>query len=491
MNFRFALSVLVAVAVAAVAGCAMSASELDAARRATIVSIENSPNLNCGDFRTSLETDVEQDATWFNPGVGAFVGRDGIDEYYQLVLPPGGGCGNAIGFQVAKLETTPFPASIVQTGDNEYQGNWRVDASFVPLPPFDGNTWGVTSRGHYFRGLYNFTECSAKVNYYVTYDLDREVLYVGNVLAAAPPTDPVQWCGVMAAAQTKYQAIQGYNPVNITGFDFTVPNGFADCVAYHAYLLAKGDLCGTPQVDHTVQCFFRHMLTYLGNDAGPAHVHHWAKQDANHTNTKCIDRCAGLLATCHADADPIPGNTINLTENELDYYCQCPVGWEGDGVTSCDRVNCTGESDCKPNQYTTCDANDGICQPMSSFFWDRTHGEGDCPVGYKPTNNATDHRFYCIRNDKCWDHHDCLQPPDRVNCEYLGNLASPFGACQCHAGYQGGFDVDCTCSANRTETNAGPGFKVCLGSGECTIDDHCNAGETCSSSYYNEIGACQ
>lgn len=473
-----------------VSACSMSAEDLDEARRASVVAIQNSPNLNCGDFRAVLEANVEEDAVWFNPGVGAFIGHAGIDEYYQLVIPPGGGCGNALGYQLAKLETTPLPTSIEQTGSNSYEGNWGVDVHFGALPPFDGNTWAITSRGHYFHGFYNFTECSEKVNYFITYDLDYELLYVGNVLAAAPPSDPLQWCGIMAAAQAKFHAIQGFNPVNITGFDFETPGGFADCIAYHTYLETKGDICGTPQVDHTTTCFLRHMLTYLGNDAGPVHVHHWAKQDANHTNTKCVDRCVDVLVTCHHDADPIPGNTINIAENSLDYYCQCPIGWEGNGVNSCEKVDCTGESDCKPNQYTTCDIDNDICQPMSSFYWDRVDGEGECGSGYTASNNASEHRFYCLRDDKCWSNYDCTQQPARVNCEFPGNLASPFGVCKCHAGYQGGFDVDCTCPTGRTEANAGPGFKVCLGSGECTINEHCIS-QNCSSGDYNVIGQCQ
>lgn len=485
MRFLILLSTFIVVIFA---NCSQSPEELDEARRATVVAIQNSPNLNCGDFRTFLNDSLEEDCVWFNPAVGTFIGHTGIDEYYQLILPPGGGCGNALGFQVAKLETTPIPTSIEQTGEDAYEGNWRVDPHFVPLPPFDGNSWAVISRGQYFHGFYNFTECSAKINYFITYDLDRELLYVADTFGSATQTDPLQWCGIMAAAQGKYHGEEGYNPVNITGFDFEIPTGFTDCLTYHAYLVAKGDICGTPDTDHTPSCFLRHMLTYLGNGASPVHAQHWAKE--SYDNPKCVDRCVDVLATCHEDADPIPGNTINIAENSLDYYCQCPIGWEGNGVNSCDPINCTSESDCKPNQYTTCDTENEICQPMSSFYWDRVEGEGDCPTGYKATNNASEHRFYCLRDDKCWTNYDCLQQPTRVNCEYPGNLASPFGICLCHAGYEGGFDVSCTCPANRTEVNAGPGFKVCLGSGECTIDDHC-VSENCSSEDYNVIGQCQ
>jgi hypothetical protein len=293
----------------------------------------------------------------------------------------------------------------------------------------------------------------------------------------------------MAAAQAKFRDEQGYNPANITGFNFGVSGGLADCYAYHAYLIAKGDICGTVDTDHTPTCMYRHMLTYLGIGASPVHAAHWAKD--TYGNPKCVDRCVDVLATCHPDADPIPGNTIDIASSSLSYYCQCPIGYAGDGVNTCDPITCTKDSDCKPNRATYCDTIDGLCQPMDTFQWDRVNGVGVCPDGFKAWYNITTGVFDCIRNDKCWNVNHCLQQPSRVTCQYIGNLASPFGNCICNPGYEGGFDIECSCPSDKQEKEVSNGFHVCLGYGECTMDEHCSSGQTCSSPEYDIIGQCQ
>jgi len=293
----------------------------------------------------------------------------------------------------------------------------------------------------------------------------------------------------MSVAQNKYFAEEGYNPANVTGFDFFDPNGFADCFAYHAFLTAKGAVCGTNLVDHTAGCFLRHILTYLTNGASPGHANHWAK--LSHGNTKCLDTCEPVLATCHPNANPIPGNTINQQAATFDYFCRCPVGFAGNGVDACDPVTCVVDSDCKPNRASYCDSSDGLCKPLDTFSWNPLLGKAECPEGHKAWYNTTTDRFDCVRTDKCWDVRECPQEPPRVSCVYPGNLASPFGVCQCNPGYDGGYGVECTCPEEKEEEDVSDQFKVCLAHGECTTDDHCEHDMTCSSSHYNEIGLCQ
>ena len=468
------------------ATCLTSPEDLDAARRETVIAIQNSPNLNCVDFEPFLTNYLETDASWYNPGVGIFSGHVDIREYYYLVqegVP--GVCGSVIG-QAGQLITTPMPTSIEQIGENSYAGNWRVDASFAPIPT---GGFAVKTYGHYFEGYYNFSECSAKANYFVTTDKGNEVIYVGNVIGAAQQLDAVTWCGIMAGAQGKYWGEVGTDPALVTGFNFTDPVGFVDCLIYHAGLEAKGDVCGTSLVDHSPECFLRHMLTSFAPGASATHAPHYAKLSAG--NTKCLDQCTDVLATCHANADPIPGNRVLRDEGHFEYFCQCPIGYKGDGVTSCDPVTCTSDSNCKTSKGSYCDSNDGLCKPLDSFTWNRITGEAECPEGYKAWYNISTSRFDCIRNDRCWSARECPQQPPRVSCQFPGNLANPIGICQCNAGYEGGFDIECTCPSGKVEVSVAPGFKVCLGSGECVLDGNCSTGQTCSSESMAEIGQCQ
>lgn len=465
--------------------CSMSVEELDAARRETVVAIQESPNLNCLEFETFLTNHLETYAKWYNPGVGVFSGHVGIREYYYLVqegVP--GVCGSIIG-QVGALVTTPIPTSVEQVSDNAYAGSWGVDGFFAGTP----GAWSVESYGHYFTGYYNFSECSAKANYFVTNDEDYELLYVGDKLGGAQQLDGITWCGIMAGAQGKYWGEVGTDPALVTGFNFSDTNGFVDCLIYHAGLMFKGDVCGTNLVDHTPGCFLRHILTSFAPGGSATHSKHWAK--ASHGNTKCIDRCVDVVTTCHANADPIPGNRVLRDEGKFEYFCQCPIGYKGDGVTACDPVTCTSDTDCKPSKASYCDSNDGLCKPDVSFTWNRVTGEAECSEGRDAWYNISTARFDCIRADRCWDTRECPQQPSRVSCQYPGNLANPVGVCQCNAGYEGGFDIPCTCPTGKTETNVSPGFKVCLAPGECTMDGHCTGGQTCSSGNVNEVGLCQ
>lgn len=465
------------------ATCSMTPEELDTARRETVVAIQNSPNLNCVDFEDFLTDHLEPTASWYNPGVGVFSGHIGIREYYYLVqkVVPGV-CGSVIG-QVGQLDTTPIPTSIEQVSGNAYEGNYGVDAHFGALPaPAVG--WYINSYGHYFKGYFNFSECSSKANYFVTNDEGFEVLYVGDTLGGSQQVDPFTWCGVLLGAQQKYWFEVGTDPALVTGFNFTDFNaGFGDCVGFHVGLTIKGDLCGTNLVDDTAGCRLRHALTSFAPGASATHAPHWAKD-----STKCIDRCLDVLPTCHANANPIPGNRVLRDEGKFEYFCQCPIGYKGDGVNTCDPVTCVADTDCKPSRASYCD---GVCKPRDSFTWNREIGEAECAEGRQAWYNVSAGAFDCIRDDRCWDVRECPQQPSRVSCQYPGNLANPVGVCLCNAGYEGGFDIDCTCPSGKTETNVSPGFKVCLASGECTMNGHCDAEKTCSSTSVNEIGQCQ
>lgn len=460
-------------------------------RTTTIIEQQIASNKNCGDFRAFSKRRIEVDATWANPGIGSFVGNQSIDEYYQLVLPVGGGCGNAFGFQLVRLDSTPLPESITQVGPNSYEAYYHIDGYWNQLPPFDGSNWGVVSKGHLFKGFYNFTEDSDKLNFLITEDLGAEILYVGDVIASPGQNDPFQYCGLISIAQEIYQAREGYYPDNVTGFDLRSDAGFLDCLTYHTFLINKGDPCGTNLVDHTPGCHQRHLITYLSNGASKAHATHWAKLD--HDPVKCLDTCLDVVANCSANAESIPSHRITET-GKFEYYCICPVGYKGDALASgsgCTPVNCTKDADCKSSKGSYCDSGDNICKSLESYEWNRETGEAECPDFHKEWVNTTTGQFECIRTDKCWSTRECPQQPSRVSCQYPGNLASPYGVCLCNPGYDGGFHLSCDCLTGKNETTVAGGFKACLAPGECTLDSHCDGGETCSSDNFNVIGACQ
>jgi hypothetical protein len=463
---------------------------LEQERRDAIIGQQISTNYLYNDFLTWVVDHVEPNGIWYNYGIGAFQGAVAIKEYYELVLKPGGGYGNALGFQVAKLDSSAIPASITKTDVDTYTANHFLNAFFNALPPFDGFSWGVSSYGHYFTDKYTFTPCSSKISHWITRDIGLEVIKVADTYVSGT-IDAFTMCGIMSIAQQKFHYEQGFNPQNITGFDFeTNPTaGFVDCIIYHAYLTAKGAPCGTNQVDHTPSCFFRHMLTYLAVGALPVHAYHWAKLPAN---TKCLDVCLPLLPTCHANADPVPGNRVNEAIDTLEYFCQCPIGWKGDGITNCTQVTCTQSSHCQSNRGGVCD--NGVCKPRNTYTWDRVNGKAYCPDGSREWRNNSINAFECIPSHKCREQSQCNlngQHSGESECMNPGNLASDFGICLCHPGYSGGYSWPCVCDSGKTVFQSQPNYKVCLAAGECVAGSSCPSGQSCSSSQPDIIGHCQ
>jgi len=466
--------------------CSISDEQLFEDRKAKSIAIAEGTNLACGDYFDLSNETFDQLSVWSNVGVGKFATKKSIDEYFSIVLAPGGGCQNAFGYQLTKLVDEAYPESFEQVDTDKYTMHYKVDAYFTQLFPFDGSNWAAITRGHHFIGTYTYKPCSTIIDYLVTEDLGGEVVQVGNDYN--PSQTPSEVCGLMAYTQSVFYQREGFYPSNITGYNFLDPLGFVECIAYvNATMHTTG--CGTPLVDHKFNCWVRHMITYLTEGASPVHAHHWARLDYN--PTKCLDSCLPVTATCQPNADPVPGNRVK-EDGTFEYFCKCKEGYKGDGVTSpCVPVNCTKDSNCKPHNAAYCDIETGLCMAKDTFEWDSLQGKGLCPEGFKTWYNTTTNRHDCIRNDKCWSNRECLQPPPRVRCTYPGNLASPFGICTCNPGFLGDFDLDCACPTEKNMTDAAPQFKVCLAQGECSLDSHCKEGETCSSSQYDVIGTCQ
>lgn len=468
--------------------CNVSESELHDLRVQSFVKMQNSTNFNCGEFTEWLNTYVKEDGTFMLPYIGAYSGRDAVFEYYQLALPPGGGCSNFFGFQFLKLDNTPLPSSIVKLSENVYEGYHITDGYFNPDPMTGQFT--VITKGHLTYGKVQFVECSDVIDHWLTGVENNEItdVAVGNAAVSTPE----ETCGLMSAAQDVFAYRFGYYPSNVTGFDLSNQNqaGFADCITYWYGVLAKGDVCGTPVTTHTIDCANLHMTTFLTEGSRAVHAEHWAKASLH---TKCIDYCVPLLATCHANASNIPRNEINFANGVIEYFCQCPEGWVGDGVNSCTPVTCEHNWECEPYEYTYCDTNEHVCKPRTTFEWDRDVGEASCPDGSNVWYNSVTGSPECLLEHRCREQWQCTtQDYSSVQCVQTGNLASDFGACVCNAGYGGGYTVPCTCESPKTQQYVqSGGYKVCLDVGECVYSYDCAWDDQCVVAPGEIIGHCE
>lgn len=465
--------------------CSIPPEQLHQQRLDAFVQMQISPGFTCGQFQDWLNNSVKEGGVFMLPFIGEYRGQDSIFEYYQLTLQPGDGCSNFFGTQFLKLDNTPLPESIVQIDTNVYEGYHITDGFFNPDPQTGQFT--VITKGHLTYGKIEFVECSDVIDHWLTGVENNEITEVS--VANSAVSTPVEACGLMSFAQSVYAQRFGFYPSNITGFDLLSPTGFPDCIAYWTGIQARGDVCGTPLTTHTIDCINLHMTTFLTEGSRPIHAMHWANESLH---TKCVDFCNPVLATCHPDAASIPRNEINFDSGIIEYFCECPVGWQGDGVTDCQPVSCTQDWQCDPFQFTFCDTSEGVCKPKDTFEWDRVAGEAFCPddsdVFY---NNGVPE---CTLNWRCNEQWQCRnQDYSEVQCALTGNLATPdLGACVCNYGYEGGYTVPCRCEAPKFERYVNSvQQRVCLDVGECAYDYDCAQGDTCVIPAGEFIGQCQ
>jgi len=473
-----------------IAGCASQCSipdeELDLQRREAFIQMQISPGFTCGNFFQWLNESLKADDPIFMlPRIGAYIGPDQIQEYYQLALQPGDGCSNFANTQFLRLDNTPLPSSIVKISDNVYEGYHITDGSFNPGP----NGFEVVTKGHLTYAKVEFVPCSHLIDHWLTGVENDELTTVS--VANSPVSSPIDICGLTLFAQQTWEARFGFNPANISGFDFSLPNnlGFFDCIGYWSTIQARGDVCGTPLSAHNIQCANLHASTFLTEGSRPVHVEHWAKEPLH---TKCIDSCNPVLATCDSNASAVPRNKINFDNGVIEYFCQCPEGWVGDGLATgsgCQPVTCSADWECDPYQFTFCDIVEGVCKPRDTFEWDRDTGKAICPEDSNVFYNNGHPE--CVLNWRYNERWQCQnQKYTRVQCKLTGNLATPeLGACVCNQGFTGGYVVDCECESGNTVFVSGEEY--CLGEGECAFNWNCNQGQTCSVPFGEPIGTCQ
>lgn len=490
MNFAF----LTIFAFLTVAVHSLTPSELHDLRVQRVIETQTASNWDCGTFRAWLNDDdvTSEDVKFCLANIGCYDGRIAISEYYDLALPPGGGCGNFFERQLVRLDAETIAKSVVQSPENPdiYTGYHTVTGYYGP----DFSTpdsFTVITKGHHSATRAEFIPGTAILKKWATETYGNELIEVS--IQADAITKPQDLCGLMSLAQNVYESRFGYYPNNVSGFDLRSSAGSFDCITYWATIQAEGDdKCGTPLATHSLICPQLHMLTFLGDDAAAVHAQHWAKRGLP-THTKCIDFCLPVLETCHPDANPIPASKINFEQGKIDYFCQCPVGYKGDGVNSCDPVSCTNSEQCKSPRGSYCDLDAGMCMPIDTYSWDPVKGEAYCPDDHRDYYNSTTKEFECIADFKCWTDKECdIQQTGTVSCQYPGNLASPLGVCVCNPGYEGGYNFTCTCPPEKNEHSVPQNGKVCLASGECTIDGHCSSGQVCGFSNPEDvIGHCQ
>lgn len=511
----------------------LSAEELDALRIQRVKETQTANNWDCGTFRAWLNDDhiLQSNASFCLNDIGCYDGRIQISEYYDLALIPGGGCGNALGRRVTRLDGFPIEGSIHQSADDPdiYEGYHIVTAYFGPdFTTFDD--FFFISKGNLVFSRVQFVPGTGIIKKWATDTFENEIIRVSQQFAAED--DPLVLCSIINDTQNLFTFRYGFYPSNITGFEFITPQGFPDCVNYWTNIQLEGeDKCGTPLATHTLSCSQLHCLTFLGNSAEAVHAEHWGKQGLP-AHSKCIDFCLPVLETCDENADPIPDNEVNFEQGVIDYSCRCPDGWKGNGVDSCEPVTCSFDFQCKGLVASHCDLSQeaqdivdvyqnghddqqqqqgsrgedeerffwlrkdhpvGICRQNPSFSWNPITGRAFCPDDSKIYYNITTRAFECIADHKCWNKLQCVnQKFNTVSCNYPGNLASPLGLCECNFGYEGGYVIPCTCPDGKVEKRVAWGERICIEPNECTKNSHCSLGETCvKNSAQDFLGQCQ
>jgi hypothetical protein len=408
--------------------------------------------------------------------------------FVQVPIPTANG---VIYQQFSKIKINLYPTSIVlaQTNVvawNGYLGDRYTYSYYINSTQLDFSTGGLdVGDGIVYTGNLVFATNTSKIMSEVVYS-GLGTQFFDN---AAGSVTSIQLCsgivgvpGVLPAACPVNTTYQQYSSID-------------DCLTKMAQVVANQATSPCPDIltTNSTSCRNIHYATALANPP-QSQLDHCPHVQI--PSPVCIDRCLISCSNCHADASCIfePTSTGART-----YYCQCNPGYTGDGVNSCVAKTCSAQYQCSNgNDYNYVTCQNGFCGCSNTFNWNIT--DGSC---YQPTETTviynSNGQAVALPNGRCYQQYQCsnagLGDYNSLSCVQFGvNAFVPYYTCLCNYGYDGGFNVPCTCASGKSvEWSSQLNANVCLLPTECTENYECVSPQICNktvSGYPGVVGTC-
>lgn len=269
-----------------------------------------------------------------------------------------------------------------------------------------------------------------------------------------------------------------------------------DCLTkmYQVVTVAATSICPDVLTTNSTACRNIHYVTALANPP-QSQIDHCPHVQV--PSPVCIDRCVTQgCGNCTTNSQCIFQPTVT---GQRTYFCQCLPGYVGDGYTSCVIKNCTAQWQCgSGNSYNLVTCTNGVCGCANTFVWNATIGTCQSP----PNTNLIYQNGVALALPigRCFEQWHCasagLGDYNSMQCITFGtNAYVPYNSCICNYGYDGNFNVPCTCASGKTVTwSSTLNGNVCLYSDECTASYDCTYPQTCNltiGGYPGVVGVCQ
>ena len=385
--------------------------------------------------------------------------------------------------QFTKLKFNLFPTSIVLAEESDqgdrYTYQYYINAT--QLNPLTGGT--VDGDGIGYTGNIVFAPNTSKVMTEVVSSLLGQAFF--NSAAGAVPA--LQLCSGIVGIAT---VVNGSCP---PGSPYQQFSSLDDCLTKMAEVVATQSVspCNDILTSNSTACRNVHYVTALANQP-QSQIDHCPHVQI--PSPVCIDRCLVNCSNCDPNAQCV--FVLTLTGSRV-YSCLCNPGYVGNGTT-CTRVTCSAQYDCATGDnynYVACINGTCACQP--SFEWDTTLGTCVIPEGTNVVYNNG--QAVALPLGRCYEQWQCsnfgLGGYNDLTCVQFGvNAFVPYLTCICNYGYDGGFNVPCTCASGKTITwSSQLNSNVCLFPYECAASYDCSYGQSCNttnSGYPGVIGVC-
>ena len=376
-------------------------------------------------------------------------------------------------------------------------GWWQDENTFISTAREGGNIrfnatlgdYSIKARGFMLHSVYKFEPGTRRIASELSIP-DSDWHKLTN--AASDPLPNFELCEFLA-----YPFCNLIDPIDGRNY-FTVDANYTDvndCIYWANQVDAVHSVCPYPQRSNTNLCRLIHYL--LAQENPEIHCAHgrWLSEPCDDS---CLPACGDLqssVATCE-DLAPY----VSVYDSVVPSYRKvCKNGFYGDGST-CAPLECGHHGKCPSteNSYVCDTDNTCECNPtyiVNPNFDPNDANKGDycvCPDStYQVVKNDTSGQKICIMVGRCINLDNKMCPQDRkmVTCSPIQNPYSTVGNCDCNPGFDGGLDIDCTCTGDIVNSPL-LGAKVCIQPGQCAKQSHCNKHQTCNIASGAYVGTC-
>lgn len=337
-----------------------------------------------------------------------------------------------------------------------------------------------------------FDPNSSLINTGYTYqDKGADTLF--DITNGAVPLETI--CGLIFGACGQINPATNQSRLALAGY-----TDFFDCYVTLATIQAEPKICPFPIRSKRTDCYQAHAsYAFFEPDVHCPHV--------QKVSPVCKNRCLPACANCHANASCVAtySSDFPLTKASYTpiYKCECRNGYTGDGI-NCAPISCTpsliGNSNRSANVCASSIAGsneciDNLCKCKPSFTPQPTSVTDRCGCPAPSIVRYVNKEPVCVPVGRCLtdaDRYICnIQQVNHVKCRSVNNTFNTFGACQCNAGFDGGYEYPCVCKTPKriVWSNIVDG-EVCLAANECTDNNHCTSAQVCRVLPGKQIGSC-